>query len=255
MGYGSGILVADVTRDEKPDLIYGGWWLPVEILVGDGQSFSSIPSYTSSMTSVVETIQLADLGKETLVSCQDEFNISYEQSIVYLTHEIIDEITGILKNGTSLVPADYTFVPNKNWISFAEPLLSDDQVIVNYMYCLDGDLIITNWDSDKGNFIYYNNASPVALNDHSLTQDSPQFRIFPQPVTEVLYLAVDLSIDSECRVRIYAVSGSEMKSSGRYPVYSGSNIIPLDVTILPAAVYFIEIDLANEHFVRKFVKF
>lgn len=255
VGFGSGILVADVTPDQIPDLVYGGWWYPVEILEGNGQSFNTAPAYTSSMSSVVESIQMVDLGKETLVVAQDVYTISFKQSVLYLSHQIIEEITGILKNGFPLEGGDFTSVPNKNWISFTEPLLPGDQVEVNYLYCLDGDLIITNWDSDKGNFIYYNNASPVAVNKRSLERDLPEIRIFPQPVTDLLHVTVCLSQKSKWWIRIFTTSGLEMKSGNEYFLSEGSNTLSMNVSALPAGVFFLEIEMNDEHFLRKFVKF
>lgn len=255
VGFGSGILIADVTRDQISDMIYGGWWAPVEVLVGDGQSFNSAPAYTSSMTSVVETIQMADLGKETLVSARDEYIISFKQNVLYLSHQVIDQITELRKNGVTMEDADFIYVPNKNWISFTHPLLAGDQVTVDYMYCLDGDLIITNWDSDKGNFIYYNNASPVAIEEPFQRSGSPEIGIFPQPVADLMNVTVRLSRKSECRLGIYSITGKEMEAASQYDLPEGSSKLTIDVSVLPAGIYFLEIDLDNEQFMRKFVKF
>ncbi|MDD5507681.1 MAG: FG-GAP-like repeat-containing protein [Bacteroidales bacterium] len=255
VGYGSGILIADVTRDQIPDLIYGGWWLPVEVLVGDGTSFNTTPAYTSSMTSVVETIQMADLGKETLVSDQDEYVISFRQNVLYLSHQVIDQINEVRKNGVTMEDTDFIYVPNKNWISFAHPLFAGDQVTVDYLYCLDGDLIITNWDSDKGNFIYYNNASPVAIDEPFQRPGSPEIGLFPQPVADLLNVTVRLSRKSECRFGIYSTEGKKMKAAGQYDLPEGPSKLTIDVSALPVGVYFLKIDLDNEQFLRKFVKF
>jgi hypothetical protein len=254
VGFGSGILIADVTRDQIPDLIYGGWWLPVEVLEGDGTSFNTTPVYTSLMTSVVETIQMADLGKETLVQARDEFSISYRQCVLYLSHQVIDEITGVIKNGVLLEGTDFIYVPNKNWLSFTEPLLPGDLIAIDYLYCHDGDLIITNWDSDKGNFIYYNHSSPVTIADRFQGSGSQVIGIFPQPVINTLNVTVHLSRESECLLVIYRISGNEMKAAGPYGLSEGSNTLTIDVSVLPAGIYFLKIDLNNEQFIRKFVK-
>jgi hypothetical protein len=39
-GYGSGIFLNDVDVDGISDLIYGGWWLPVKIALGDGTGYA-----------------------------------------------------------------------------------------------------------------------------------------------------------------------------------------------------------------------
>ena len=46
-GYWSGVLLHDVDLDGINDLIYGGWWLPMNIHLGNSESFHSTPDFTS----------------------------------------------------------------------------------------------------------------------------------------------------------------------------------------------------------------
>ncbi|MFP4470289.1 MAG: FG-GAP repeat domain-containing protein, partial [Bacteroidales bacterium] len=157
VGYGSGVFLCDVTRDGNLDLIYGGWWHPVEIIEGTGTSFENSTAYTSSTSSVVEAIQLADLGKESIVPLFDTITDVPDQSkAIRLKAQTTERIINIYKNGNLLDPGSYCHVPNKNWISFAEPLSPWDTLIVEYEHSADPDMVITNWDSSKGNYIFYN---------------------------------------------------------------------------------------------------
>jgi len=156
-GYGSGVLLADVTNNGVLDLIYGGWWLPMKIALKEGTGFQMNPSYTSSTNSVVEAILMADLDKEIIINKQEVFQIEQENiSVIYLEKQIIENIVSVIKNGISLNYNEFTSVSNRNWISFNENLNSGDEVIVNYEFSNDGDIVITNWDSGKGNYIFYN---------------------------------------------------------------------------------------------------
>jgi hypothetical protein len=156
-GYGSGILLADVTNNGELDLIYGGWWLPMKIALKDGAGFQMNPSYTSSTSSVVEAILMADLDKEIIIQTQEVFQIEQNNiSVIYLEKQIIENIISIEKNGVILNYDEYSSVSNRNWISFNENLITNDEIIVNYEFSNDGDIVISNWDGSKGNYIFYN---------------------------------------------------------------------------------------------------
>ena len=72
------------------------WWKPMEILAGNGDNFDASPVYTSSISSVVETIQMADLGKENLGWSGDDFFVPFGSSVIYLENQIVDEILQVL---------------------------------------------------------------------------------------------------------------------------------------------------------------
>lgn len=184
VGYGSGIILADVTRDGNLDLIYGGWWHPMEIIPGTGDSFQDETAYTSSTSSVVEAIQLADLGREAVVPMLDTISGVPDQShAVRINAQMAEEIVSVSKNGVLLNPTDYCYVPNKSWISFAEPLSAWDVIVVESEQSADPDIVITNWDSSIGNFIFYNTNISIGITGNKNPNGT---RIYPNPARDVV---------------------------------------------------------------------
>ncbi len=180
VGYGSGVFLADVTTNGNLDLIYGGWWLPMRIIRGTGISFENSVAYTSATNSVVEAIQLADLGRESVYTTEETITGRPDQSnAIRLQHQLIENILEVHKNGELLSSTQYCFVPNKNWITFTEKLVSTDEITVVYEISHDPDIVITNWDSQKGNYIFYNTNIPTGLTQPSATEFSVD--IYPNP--------------------------------------------------------------------------
>jgi len=257
VGYGSGVLLADVNSDYMLDLIYGGWWKPMEILVGNGENFDRSPAYTSSISSVVETIQMADLGKENLVWAGDDFFVEANTTLIYLENQIVDEILQVYKNGLLLEKDDYTFVPNKNWITFKDPFAVGDLISVNYYYCYDGDIVITNWDSGKGNFIYYNTNEPTLVGENGGLQ---MIETYPNPFSDLLTvryhipdgrnqksdLFVDVAIFDLRGILVDEFSVKNNSSSKIEVVWDGSKIIP--------GVYFLKISFGGSEKMVKLLK-
>ncbi len=205
VGYGSGILLSDVTNDGILDLIYGGWWLPMEILKGTGTYFESDPSYSSTTTSVVETILISDLRKRNIKTMQENFSISTPVSFFYLENQNVEAITSVYINGSLAPLSKYSHVPGKNWIAFYDYFNVGDDVTVNYEYTYDGDIVISNWDSNKGNFIYYNQ-NPVGTEERN-SSSALRLKILANPSNGNFAVAFDSDEMNIGELKILDVSG------------------------------------------------
>ncbi|MCK4638948.1 MAG: T9SS type A sorting domain-containing protein, partial [Bacteroidales bacterium] len=252
-GYGSGILLADVTRDDILDLIYGGWWLPTKIAIGNGVNFQIDPSYTSSSSSVVEAIQIADLGKENIQIMNENILIGIESAAIHLTHKIVENILNIYKNGVLLESSDYSYIPGKNWISFKNRLYAGDELEIQYEYCYDGDLVITNWDSYKGNYIFYNTNPPVGLITYDKNVILNLINIYPNPANEFINIDYVLPFDSEVEIEIYNLTGDKIKIIYKGYETKGRNILKYKIDNLRTGIYFIKVIVVNQYFTERFI--
>jgi hypothetical protein len=252
IGYGSGILLADVTRDDTLDLIYGGWWLPMEILVGNGVDFATVPAYTSNTASVVEAIHMADLGQEGLVGDIDTITIQQlEAAVVSLQHQIIEEIQYVMINGVVIDAAKYSSLPNRNLVFFKNRLFQGDQVTIAYTYCLDGDIVITNWDSNVGNYIFYNTNPPVGIEDidpaggYAWVSD-----IYPNPASKKINLKYGIKNDKYITVSITDMTGHIIKVFFEGSKKSGEYDIKFDISDLTEGFFLVNFS-AGEVFICK----
>ncbi|BBD06778.1 FG-GAP repeat domain-containing protein [Desulfovibrio ferrophilus] len=178
-GWGSAVLLADLNSDGNLDLVTHRWNEPgrndldgtLLVYTGDDAMVSATPQWESDSVSVIEHISASDLnGKDTFYATttfevtQDWINDHWlpgqsqvGMHVVYLPHQLVADVFSITKNGQALTArTDYTVVPGRNYVSFNVPLQLNDKVVIAYFSPLNPDLIYTNWNCEKGNYIYYN---------------------------------------------------------------------------------------------------
>ena len=177
-GWGSAIRMADLNKDGNLDLITHRWNPPgrnelagtLLVYLGNGSTYPETWDWNSSdqYTSIIEAIDLADLDKKALAQGIYEANVDDSnwgeeqdgQSVFYVGPQIIEEFTMVKRwsqaSGWVQLQAgkDYTFVPGRSWISFTDPLRRGNKVQIVFMASPDLDIVYTNWNCDKGNFIY-----------------------------------------------------------------------------------------------------
>jgi hypothetical protein len=253
-GYGSGVILSDVDVDGILDLIYGGWWLPLKIILGSETGFEATPVYTSSTSSVVEAIQIADLDRDAIEVTSETFNITEsEMSVIYLEKQLVENILSIQFNGEPLSHSFYTYVPNKNWISFKDNLKTGDEVIVEYEYSNDGDMVITNWDSGKGNYIFYNSpqtsVSPVT-NSHN---NDLYLHVAPNPSNGLISVSFNLLEKELVEIFISDLAGRNLIITYRDWLELGSHTIEIDLSEYVTAVYNLELRLKDRTEKRKII--
>lgn len=162
-GLGAGVLLADVNQDGQVDLLAGRWGLdkpsgaPLEIYLGEGGSFQPTPAFTSDTSSVIEAIAVADLVRAPahLREVHEAFRIASPRAVVTLSHQVIEDIKEVRKNGAVLDPRSIAHVPGRNWISFAERLRPGDEIRVTYSVSTAPDIVVASFDPNIGNYIFY----------------------------------------------------------------------------------------------------
>ena len=236
-GYGSGILLADVDTNGILDLIYGGWWLPVKIALGDDSGFEIDPSYTSNTNSVVEAIQIADIDRDGIQIATETFTIENDISLIYLEKQLIENILTVQLNGMEISKSFYCYVPNKNWISFKDNLKAGDEIYVEYEFSNDGDMVVTNWDSQKGNYIFYNDpttsAKPVMIDDRQ------EFRLNISPNPTSGKFSVNYFIPEKQFVEIFLtdLAGKQIINLYRNWATEGKHSLEFNVENISSGVY------------------
>lgn len=179
-GWGSAIRLADLNQDGHLDLVTHRWNKPgrnelagtLLVYLGDGATYPDTWNWSSSdqYTSIIEAIDLADLGKEAMVSGLYEAPVDNAnwgegqtgQSVFYPGPQILNEIimvevwTPDTGYWTALEQGkDFTSVPGKGWIALATPLPVGDKIKIRYTASPKLDIVYTNWNCDLGNYIYY----------------------------------------------------------------------------------------------------
>jgi len=253
-GYGSGILLADINLDGINDLVYGGWWLPIKIAIGSENGFELSTSYTSSTSSVVEAIQMADLDRDGIQVYQFNKTMGTDStSVVYLDHQLIENILSVQINGRTIQPAFYSCLPNKNWISFKDPLMMGDALQIQYEHSEKADIVVTNWDSSVGNYIFYNQEISDDGGENLIPKQ--QFlSVSPNPVAEKCDLQIYSKGNEVISIWFYDLTGKEFYYHQELSLNPGENSISIPVGELAPGTYILKVSSSGGLDVRKVVK-
>jgi hypothetical protein len=154
-GYGSAVALADVNGDDLLDLATGAWWDNTNIFFNTGTGLSTNPSWISGVTSVIEKIVFGDVGPTLYEQTYEEiFLPNGNLQLFYLPHQPIQRIQSIQLDGTPLTNDQYTYSREHGWITVYATPTTD--LVVEYVYSPSLDMVISNWDEDIGNYLYYN---------------------------------------------------------------------------------------------------
>jgi len=152
---GSAVTLADVNCDDKLDLATGAWWDYTRLFLNDGSGLPTNPTWTSGGTSVVEKIVFGNVGPTYNENTyEDNFLPDGDLRLFYLSRQNIQKINSVKRDGVALDPSEYTYSREHSWITVdTAPIVS---VEVSYNYSQSLDMVVSNWDSHIGNYLYYN---------------------------------------------------------------------------------------------------
>ncbi len=153
-GYGSAVALADVNGDYKLDLATGAWWDNTRIFINDGSGLPTNPSWNSGGTSVVEKIVFGNVGPTRCERTRTEiFYPDNNRKLFYLPNNPIQRIINVTMDDVLLNPSEYTYSREHGWIIVRSVPTQYVKVIYNYSRSLD--MVVSNWDSHIGNYLYY----------------------------------------------------------------------------------------------------
>jgi hypothetical protein len=213
-GYGSAVLAEDINGDNFPDLFAGRWWGNVQIYPGDGSSFNPNPGWQSASSSVIEAFALRDLDQDGRMNIQETISVNRDSvHVFYLNEPAVEKVNTVQLNGVMLTAGtDYTIMPGVQWISTESPLMIGDQIEVNYTISHDRDLIVTNWDTNKGNYIFYNMSNPTGITSVTSQGESEIISVYPNPFNSRCKFLIQLKQRSKVRLEIFDVTGRSIKT-------------------------------------------
>ncbi|MBP7748160.1 MAG: VCBS repeat-containing protein [Phycisphaerae bacterium] len=154
-GYCSAVALADLDSDGRLDLATGAWWDYTRVFLNNGAGFGNAHTWRSNVTSVVEKIAFGDIEKNGLRPVETVFTpATGGQRLYHLPHRTIQEVTAVLVDGSPLAPSQYLVSRECGWLTIGvDP---GAELRVAYTVSSKLDMAVTNWDSDRGNYVYYN---------------------------------------------------------------------------------------------------
>lgn len=244
----SGILFDDLNNDNIVDLAFGGWWNKLKIKKGLSNNYFNLTNeYISSSSSVVEAIQSSDLNKDGIYNTIDTFFITKNNSnLIHLNCQNFEKIDSIFKNGNKVLYSEYCFSSNHNWVSFNNKFLNNDTIIVYYQNSIKKDIVISNWDNNKGNFIFYNQQSVDIFDVDDV--NNLEIKIYPSPAENNLTILLQNKENAFANVEIFNINGILVKQ------FELENSKTIDISDMSTGVYFVKSLIDNKISVLKFVK-
>lgn len=166
--YGSGLIAQDINFDNYPDLFVGSWGENYNIGSGvirlypnftseveNGFNLRTRSIWKTDSKSVVEAILFADLNIDGIVSMTESFHSTDGRSLFYLKHNI-ESITQVYVNKEKISHGSYCYKRFSKWLSVDKQLVNENnEIIIVYTRSQTPDMLVSNWDNDKGNYIYY----------------------------------------------------------------------------------------------------
>ena len=222
----SGINLADIDNDNDLDLLTGGWWQPVRIYLNNNGSFNTIPEYTSTSTSVVEVITCGDIENDALENIQQVFTSNGSKKLFYFPRTPLQNMKRVIVGSDTLQNNQYCYDLENGWVMLTTQPASGSEVTIETVVSWDIDMGISNWDQNKGNFIFLNTSDPVSADKkENLPEDFVLYQNFPNPFNPSTKISWQSPVSSWQTLKIYDLLGNEVatlideyKLAGRYEI-------------------------------------
>lgn len=257
-GYMSGINIANLTNDNYPDLICGGWWMKCWIYQNNNGVYPVDSQWASNTSSVVEAIICGDFDNDGVFQKTDQFTSNGTKKLYYVTKKPIHKIVNV-KYGLSIVPiTDYCYDLENGWLSLKNPPANGIIISVEYKVSNDLDIAVTNWDNSKGNYVFKNNIV-VDVKKKGAEIPSKYFlgQNFPNPFNPQTKIKYSIPESAFVEMKIYDISGKEIASlinsfqeTGEYEI----SFLPERFGMIKSnGVYFYKLSAGNFSKVRKMI--
>jgi hypothetical protein len=161
----------------------------------------------------------------------------------------VETINSVSLNGQPLpAGSDYCTVPGRQWLSFKSPLLTGDQLLVVYDISLDRDLAVTNWDSNIGNYLFYNQTNPpvgIAAQPVNPPEKFELFQNYPNPFNPATNIGFRISGFGFVSLKVYNVTGREVAALVSENLIPGEYKYRWDAGGLASGVYFYKLEAGS----------
>jgi len=162
VGYVSGVVLLDVEQDGDMDVVGGSWWGEVRVYLNNGGNLDTAAGFVSNTVSVVEALPLSDADLLGLKPITGETKSGDGgRKVFYFDERPVMSVESVVVDGAPVGSSGYCFDPESGWLSLAAAPSST--LSLDYTTTCSTDFAVSNWDSDKGNYLFYREAMTVTV--------------------------------------------------------------------------------------------
>lgn len=156
-GDGSHVSWVDLDLDGDVELATGRWFSQARIYENVGGGLTASPVWISSTSSVIENMFWGDVDNDGLSSDGLTFATGDGvRTFFRLGRSPVRSVGAVLVDGTPIASSAYVMHAAGGWISLASPPAPGVSIEIDYTYSTDLDLGVTNWDTNRGNYVFTN---------------------------------------------------------------------------------------------------
>ncbi|MBN1632633.1 MAG: VCBS repeat-containing protein [Ignavibacteria bacterium] len=253
-GYMSGINIANLTNDEYPELLCGGWWMKCWIYQNNNGSYPADSQWASNTSSVVEAIFCGDFDNDGVFQKIDQFTSNGTKTLYYVSKKPIHKLIEV-KYGSNIVPlSDYCYDLENGWLSLKNPPTNGVIIAIKYNVSYDLDITVTNWDNTKGNYIFKND---IPLNvKKSLSEIPSEYYLkqnYPNPFNSMTNVKWQMANAGHAKIEVFNTEGKKVKTLVNEYLSSGIYEIRFDAINLPSGVYLYKLTTGNFSDMKKMI--
>jgi hypothetical protein len=250
----SGIILADIDNDIDLDLLTGGWWEPCRIYLNTNGNFNTTPDYTSTSSSVVEAIVCGDVDKDALEEVRESFISDGMHKLFYLPRTPLQELKKVIVGTDTLALNEFCYDLESGWINLTNQPDSGLTITFDAIVSWDMDMGITNWDQNKGNYLFYNTSDPVFVNEIEMIPEGfVLYQNYPNPFNPSTKIKWKAPVASQITIKVYDVLGNEVAILINEEKPAGNYEVDFDGSGLTSGVYFYHLRAANSTQLKKMV--
>lgn len=158
----SAVAFADFDQDGDLDVAGGLWWGGALIFENVGGTLTTTPAWVvgTAYRSVVERAIPGDIDGDGLVDAIAHFTGDGQRTLFTLPHVPVQRVNSVEIDGSPVPSTTWCFDGASGWISLGTTAAIGESIAISYQWTRDPDLTVTNWDPDRGNYLFLNQRVP-----------------------------------------------------------------------------------------------